>query len=182
MAQDTTTTAAPTTTPVQPARKITVQPYQPKPLDFIVNVDSVPIQAIPLRKSEPSICAKMRQFVDAQFKTVYEMILSDVKRIGAALLAARSSNIENISFDARNAIQHVYGEMADISNSSLAYINGNCSWLNTTGVLNDTVESAEDWRHSQLASAVKLAAIPHAYETIMQGNYAKIEKVIGTNF
>lgn len=110
------------------------------------------------------------------------MVLSDVKRIASGLAGSRSANIDNISWDAKHAIQRVYGELADISNSSLTYINGNCSFLNTTGVLNLTMEGLEDWRQSQLANAVKLANIPHSYEANMQGNYAKIEKIIGTNF
>lgn len=148
----------------------------------MVNIEKVPIEAVPLRKSEPSICAKMRSYVETQIKPVYEMVLADVRQIGSRLAEARSPNIENIAFDARNAIQRVYGELADISNSSLAYINGNCSFLNTTGVLNLTIQGLENWRQTQLATAVKLADIPHSYEANMQGNYAKIEKIIGTNF
>lgn len=179
---ETTTTAAPTTTPPQPSRKIPVQQYQPKVQDFVTNVDSVHIQAIPLRKTEPAICGKMRAFIDSQVKPVYEMVLSDVKRIESSLGASRSSNIENIAFDARNAIQRVYGELSDTTNSALTWINGNCSALNTIIVLNNTIQGLEDWRQTQIAQAGKLIAIPHNYEAIMQGNYAKIEKVIGTNF
>lgn len=181
IAQDT-TTMKPTTTPVQPSRKIPVQQYRPKAQDFLTNIDTVPIQALSFRKSEPPICTKMRSYLDSQIKQVYETILSDVKRITTALSASRSSDIDAATTAAKNAIQRMYGELADISNSSLTYINGNCSFLNTTGMLNNTLQGLEDWRQSQLQNAVKLAGIPESYEAQMQGNYAKIEKIIGTNF
>lgn len=178
----TTTTMAPTTTPVQPSRRIPVQQYRPKATEFLTNLDAVPIQAISLRKSEPTICTKLRSYLDSQFKQAYETILSDVKRISSSLASSRSSNIDAATTAARNAIQHVYGQFADISNSSLTYINGNCSVLNTTGVLNNTMQGLEDWRRNQIDYAVKLAGVPESYEAKMQGNYALIEKIIGTNY
>lgn len=135
-----------------------------------------------MRKSEPTIVSKMRSFLDSTFKQVYETILNDVRRVSAALAASKSPNIDAATTKAKDAIQKVYAQMADISNSSLAAINGNSSWLNTTGVLNLTMQGLEDWRRSQIDNAVKLAQIPDAYEAAMQNNYLKIEKVIGTNF
>lgn len=175
-------TPAATTTPPQPSRKISVQQYRPRATDFLTNIDEVPIKSFTMRKSEPSICTRMRAFLDSTFKTVYEMIENDVRRISNALAASKSPNIDKASTDAKNAIQKVYAQMADISNSSLAAINGNCSWLNTTGVLNLTMQGLEDWRRAQIDNAVKLAQIPDSYEAKMQNNYLTIEKVIGTNF
>lgn len=124
----------------------------------------------------------MRAYLDSTFKSVYETIQNDVRRISTALAASKSPNIDKASTDAKNAIQTVYAKMSDIFNSSLASINGNCTALNTSGILNLTMQGLEDWRRSQIDNAVKLAQIPDSYEAKMQNNYLKIEKVIGTNF
>lgn len=179
---DPTTTMAPTTTPVQPSRKIPVQQYRPKAQEFLSNLDAVPIQAFSLRRSEPPICSKLRAYIDSQMKQAYETIQSDVKRISTSLTASRSPNIDAATTAAKNAIQHVYAQMADYTNSSLTYINGNCTQLNTTVALNNTMQGLEEWRRNQIDNAVKLAAVPESFEAKMQGNYALIEKIIGTNY
>lgn len=185
MAQDptTTTTAAPTTTPPQPSRPIPLKQYRPKAVDFLVNIDAVPVLALSLRKSEPLICNKLRLYLESEMKKVHETVLSDVKRVSSAIATSgREATIADVSVAARNAIQLVYTEIANFSNTSLYYINGNCSLLNTTVLLNQTLQGLESWRQAQLNNTVRLAQMPVSLEAKMQGNYAIIEKVIGTNF
>lgn len=175
--------AAPDTeAPAPPTRKIPVQQYRPKAQEFLTNIDSVPIQAISLRKSEPTICCKMRSYLDAQLKQAYETIVADVKRISSSLAASKSANIDAAIVAAEKAIQAVYTKMADIEKTTLASINTNCASLDTTATLNGILQKLEGWRQIQLSTSVAMAKIPEKFEADMQANYAKIEKIIGTDF
>lgn len=174
----------PTPPPEQPTKKIPVQQYHPRAADFLANIDSVSSQAATMRKAEPAICNRMRMYVDTTVKSAYERIVSDIKRVSAALAAARTSpNIEAATLAAKTAIQKVYKDMAEtVTNKTLGVINDNCAQLNTSIVLNKAVTALEEWRKMQIDNAVKLANIPDKYEADMQNKYVPLEKIIGTNW
>lgn len=169
------------TTLQTPKRKISVQQFRPRAQDFLTNLDSIPTQSFGMRQIEPTICGRLKQYVNQQLKMFHEIVLQDIKRLTNTLATSKSDKITDATNEFKMANDKVYQDFAAAGASFLTSINTNCVKLTSVPTLSTINQSIEDLRAIQLDTSIKLVAIPAKYEAEMQSNYVPVENIIGTN-
>lgn len=96
-------------------------------------------------------------------------------------MTSTSTNLADAINDVQTATETVYKALADLAKKSLTEINERCAKLTSIDTLSTVTQSIEKLRSTQLANAIKLAAIPDRYESEMQTLYRPVEDIIGTS-
>lgn len=162
-----------------PKRKISVQYFRPNAQDFLTNLDSISIQSFGMRHIEPTICNRIRQYVDQQLNIFHQIVLHDIKKITNTLVTSKSDYVATAINEARAANKKIYQDFAILGGNLLTDINTKCAKLTSVNWLSNIIQNMETLRTNQLDSAIKLASIPMRYEAEMQSNYVPVENIIG---
>lgn len=175
------TTPPPPTATDMPNTNVGLPRYRPNAQDFLTNLDSIPSNSLSLRRTEPTICERLRAYLNFKLKLFHERLMMDIKRFAATFVTSRSNRLTEAIADARMATTQAIDDYAARAQQYMTIINQNCAQLNSVETLQNINRLIEDLRARQLTTAGQLAAIPQAYEEKMQSFYRPVEQIIGNN-
>lgn len=163
-----------------PRRAITVPQYRPRAQDFLTNLDSIASRSFGIRRIEPPICERLRSYLNINLKLFHEVVVRDIKRMGATFLTATSDKLPEAIAETKAATEKVIIDYAELADKFAKEINEKCGNLGSVGVLSNVNQKIEQLRATQMDIAKQLAAIPDRYEKEMQSNYVPVEEFLGT--